>query len=456
MSYSVSRTLLGDLSKQAHSEKRVGQYYRYKKLYDGLAVRRNTSQTLQYKFIAFNYAPLICDVAADFLAANGLTLSVPEDDVATELLKQAWRISGGNAEFYDNAANMVVKGDACLGLTYDPLFDQHSFTYFDPCYCFPVFDGHDNDNMVALVKEYKLEGGKVYREEWANGEVRRFLDGVETTERDDDGQNLETYDEALFSGVPFVWVRNKGAKGEVYGTSELKDVDDMVLQYDHLKRKRGRQVDYHMMPNLKGKGMTKSQLGIEKGERTVFFVPKDGDLEFIEWKGDQPDVNAHIDSVRRDIAAISQTPMILLGDVGQNITDITGIALKVMYAPLISKTKRKQTEWERAFKRMLGYVLTAEGYTDVDTDDIKADWQTTVPVNEREEWEVALLQTEAGVSKRQVLKERGYTDEEIDRMESEKGQEDQALGQAAMRMFNRGQGTQGQPYDQGQQATQGN
>jgi phage shock protein A len=80
------------------------------------------------------------------------------------------------------------------------------------------------------------------------------------------------------------------------------------------------------------------------------------------------------------------------------------------------------------------------------TSDIRVQWkrlETQQPLQEAQQEkttvEAKILKRDAGVSQRQVLRELGYTEEQIEAMEAEQELTAQDAGQALLTAMNRGQ-----------------
>jgi hypothetical protein len=423
---------------------RLQIYGRYKRMYDGFALRRTSARTEQWKKLRYNIARPIADKITDFLAAKPIQWVIKDNDDAQEAAEAIWERSGGGAAFLENAGLGVLYGDSCVQLARNKS-DEVILRWLDPSLTFPEFNRRDLAVVDGLVIAYEvplLEGGfERYYEEWRKGEVQIRIDDQVT--------ETHTYDAARFGGVPAVWIRNNAIKGSFFGVSDLQSIEELVEAYDHHNCKADGIVDYYAHPNIMVKGMTKDKFAsMIHGERTIYFIDKEGDMSFLEWKGNAPDLKERLDRMRETISEVAEVPQIVFSKLETGASQVTGIALRIMYGPLISKTNRKRAVWGPQLCKVMQWALVESGFSDVKLTDIDIAWQDPLPTNDRESWETGLDQIAAGVSEEQVQRERGYDDTAIQRMADEKAakQQQQAnLGAELLKNFDQGKNGDGTP-----------
>jgi len=136
-----------------------------------------------------------------------------------------------------------------------------------------------------------------------------------------------------------------------------------------------------------------------------------------------------------DIAQVSGTPLHYLSLMND---PPSGEALKTLEARFTKKCKDRQTAWGNAWEDALSLALRidhggSEGVL------LSAEWVDPAPKSEREAAETQTLKQRAGVSKRQSLREMGYTDALIEEMLSENQEETDRAAELAMRSFDAGE-----------------
>lgn len=426
----------------SRNQARIQGYIRLKRMYDGWAVRRNKLGVSEWKTLRYNLSRPIVNISSDFLAAKEITWMVEEDKARTELLQEIWTESGGSATFMENALLGAILGDACVIIEKENPETLTKLKWLDPSMCYPEFEPHDYETLKALIIAYDVVNGEgktqKYQEEWRGGKVTCYLDDKVT--------ESYTYDEKAFGGVPAVWIRNQRVKGDIFGRSDIQPIIDLVEEYDHLCQKMTRVIDYYGSPNIYVKGVTKKQIEMSKGERTMYFLPVDAEMGFVEWKGSAPGIEEHMNRVRETLSELSETPQIAFSKVDSGVSNVSGVALKILYGPLLAKTERKRQSWGPSLEKIMKMALIAEGFTDIKQDDIYIEWLSPLPENPVEDWSVATSQQNAGVSQSQTLKERGYTEQEIQGFQEENLKKEEEAMDIQLKKFNAGTAAKGSPY----------
>jgi len=137
--------------------------------------------------------------------------------------------------------------------------------------------------------------------------------------------------------------------------------------------------------------------------------------------------------LRAEIARVSRTPLHLLT---LNSGDFpSGEALRTAEAPLLAKVRDRQVMWGCVWEEAMRFALRIEGI--VEDVSLDTQWEDTAPRNESEMVKAALDKRDVGVSTRQIRRELGYTDEQIDEMDADNEESSRAAAERAMTAFNR-------------------
>jgi hypothetical protein len=96
------------------------------------------------------------------------------------------------------------------------------------------------------------------------------------------------------------------------------------------------------------------------GPGTVWDIPADATVELLEWKGQPPAVQEHIQRIKQALYEISETPQTAFGDSGRLLS---GVALETELRPIVQKTFRRRVFWTRALRARNRMILRlAEQY----------------------------------------------------------------------------------------------
>jgi hypothetical protein len=427
---------------------RLSRYEQMELAYEGKKVRtrNNILPDDQVGTIKFNFNRPIVNMALAWIAAPPISWRVRgEAEKATKDLSQQaadiWDRSQGPTQFLEASQNCLIHGDmvglvrsvAKLQMADGELLEAETRIEFHSAHrCMPHFDPSDCSRLLELSIVYDTPGsnGKPikHEERWGQTHLDIYLDGELSSTMPYGNEWVE---------VPAVWIRNEGLKGQLFGTSELANVHELVHMYDHIAGGETSVIDYHSKPNLVFKGVTKPASDLEKTHRTTYYLPADGDAFFLELDSDAERVDRHLVRLKQAIQEISETPAIAFGQIDDGFSSATGISLKVLYGPLNKKTARKRAMWGPQLQRLMRMALKQDG-SEVTDEQVDIVWQDATPENELEVLEALESKKRLGVSARQALIEAGYDNAEVDQMLKDRAaEEDEALARA-QRAFDSG------------------
>ena len=156
----------------------------------------------------------------------------------------------------------------------------------------------------------------------------------------------------------------------------------------------------------------------------------------------QTDLGVYLQAMDRlssVIAIITRTPKHYLFQQGG---DPSGEALMAMEAPLIRKVQRYMERVSSVWKRVVSFMLLIDGKV-IDRDSIIPQWDSVESLQPLTEAQVATLKLGVGVSKRQVLHELGYTEDQIEEIEEDRAEEGASFGTELLTAWEQGRGGMG-------------
>jgi hypothetical protein len=140
------------------------------------------------------------------------------------------------------------------------------------------------------------------------------------------------------------------------------------------------------------------------------------------------------EAFRVEIARVSRTPLHHLMPTTSAFP--SGEAMKTAEQPLLAKVKDRQLGWGNVWEDAMQVALAMTGVT---VAGLSCNWTDPAPRNERELVETLLLKKQLGVSDNQLLREAGYTEEQITTFAQERETQQAALGEAMLTAFDRNQ-----------------
>jgi hypothetical protein len=255
-------------------------------------------------------------------------------------------------------------------------------------------------------------------------------------EDDGDGQWPIYHD---FNRVPVFHFATNGRTGS-YGKSELADI--IPLQDGLNKTIAGLAVaeEYQSYRQRWATGI-QPILDEETGEMVSPFtkgsganrlwITSDEGVKFGEFAA--ADLNQFgniIEGKEKLIARTARVPMHYLIQAG---TPPSGEALKTAEAPFVAKITDRTKSFGVVWAQIMDFIM--ERITQKQPR-LKTQWKSAEARSDQDFWSQAVVKREMGVSPTQILKEAGYSDEEIERFPLEMRDFNETMADAMTRAFN--------------------
>jgi hypothetical protein len=182
-------------------------------------------------------------------------------------------------------------------------------------------------------------------------------------------------------------------------------------------------IKHHAHPKTWAKGIGASQIEMAVDDLTI-FQSDTAQLQNLEMNSDLSSSLNFAANLRSDMDEQSRVPGVALG----RMTDmprgtISGIALKLLFMPLIEKTTLKQRLYGRVIREITRAALVLAGLIDVSKyEDFKIGlgWQSSLPNDDLASAQTATVLESLGVSKQTLLAELGYdADSEMEKSQAE-------------------------------------
>jgi hypothetical protein len=179
-------------------------------------------------------------------------------------------------------------------------------------------------------------------EVWTAGRFQLVVDGQVVR----DGPNP-------YGFIPFVHVANLQPPNSSWGESDLTHLIPLNRELDERMSDQADMIRYHADPPVVFRGIEEHS-DLPVGPGTVWDLPRDADVSLLEWRGNAPAVQDHIERVLRAMYDVSETPRTSFGDSGRLLS---GVALETELQPLVHRTLRKRVIWGAALHRCARLML---------------------------------------------------------------------------------------------------
>jgi len=271
------------------------------------------------------------------------------------------------------------------------------------------------------------------------------------TEREDDLATFWTITEyvrigdtrqAQFAqlGEPVVWphawspiqgIPNLPNPNEAWGSPDLTpDLIDLNSMLNFVESNIARIIRFHAHPKTWAKGFNVSQL-TTSADGIIGIPTKEGEIGTLEMHSDLASSMRFAEMLRGDGDERSRTPAVALGrQESLPKGNLSGVALELLFQPLMEKTDTKRRLWQNVLRQLCSYLLELGGFGN--GIDVTVNWPQVLPKDPSADAQTAVIKQSLGVSKRTLVTEMGYDyDEELEN--------NLEAAQAAQQMFASGQ-----------------
>lgn len=375
----------------------------------------------------FNQITKIVDTDARF--TMGERLQVKAEPEVEGAVNRLWEWSEFQQEKY-----LLARYGACCGDAFIKVVDNRPWelnadadperpvllNVLPPDAVSPRYDPHDRKRMLACKIEY-VHGREIHKEIITPEEILLY------DERDPE-RIAARYDNPL-GFIPIVHIRNTDI-GEEFGLCSFHNLLPTVDALNELASFMFDIAKLYADPVIVGRGMERGSLKKQTVDAegrpvaTVWWVPTpEGSFEFLEWRGNLPDVLAFLDRIQTSIER--NTPELALSAL-QDRREVSGYSVSLHLVELVRKVQEMRGSYFtglEAANRMALRILEMQGNGTFADASHRIIADPVLPVDD--ERQLRVLQMENQVlrikSRATVAAERGIerVEEELDKVDAE-------------------------------------
>jgi hypothetical protein len=144
----------------------------------------------------------------------------------------------------------------------------------------------------------------------------------------------------------------------VFGQSDMESIIPVNEEYNEVSNAMRKVIKYHAEPTTLIYGIRASQL--EKGANKVWSnLPFESKVENLEMKGDLNAMSERLKELKAEILRLGDTPQAVFDHSDARISNTSGLALEVLFQPLLDKTKRRRLGHEAGISEANKIILSA-------------------------------------------------------------------------------------------------
>lgn len=286
----------------------------------------------------------------------------------------------------------------------------------------------DPDGMAGVAGEYDLD------DTWVIANYARRVSGGSA-----DGAWIPVGDQVKwpYPFAPVFGCQNLPNPNETWGKADLtKDIVGMNKVLNFVQSNTSRIIKYHAHPITYAVGLSSTQIQI--GVDDLICLPSpDSKIEKIAAMENFNGLLEFAANLRADMDEQSRVPAVALGRTAELPKgNISGVALQLLFQPLIEKTIMKQRTFGKLIREVTRAALVVSGLidlTDYESYPVEIHFPNLLPVDDLAAAQTAQLLQAIGVSQSTLMQELGYNpDDEADKTAQE--------GAKKLAAFSKGQG----------------
>ena len=385
-----------------------------------------------------NFARMFVDKGVSFLFGKEVGFDLTEGkDTAEELyLRSFWQFNRQMSTLQKLATNGGVCGTAFIKFVWNPGMEFPRLVVVDPETVSVTLQEDDIDNVSSYEIKYpslnsKNEPVGVRQVISREGQFWRILD----QRGDIRAGNWYTIGEQMwaYEFSPMLHCQNLNAPNEFWGMSDIEDdIIEVIDKSNFVLSSILKTLRFHAFPKSYITGINHSD-DIEFGADKTLLLPVGAEYKTLEMQSDLTSSITMHREMKELVHELSRIPQIATGKV-ENIGQLSGVALEILYQPLVEKTESKRVTYGELIIELNRRALALAGFGDRFITNLH--WQEMLPKDSLTEAQAALTKKELGVSSATLIQELGFKPDE----EKEKRKEDGgSIGKALLEAFDRGE-----------------
>lgn len=357
--------------------------------------------------VKINYARLVVDAGVAHLFGDQITITAPDDapEAVQQLVDATIRANQGGLLWQKMGVSGGVGGTCFVRLLpRDNLTPR--ILVLDPSTVDVEWEPDDFETITKYTISWNTiteDGAGVARRQIIEPNGNGWI--IVDQEALDSAWITLSETEWPYPFAPILHAQNLPSPHETYGIADLEtDVLHLCESINRTASVINRVLRLYGFPRTWGKMIGDSLIFDGNPGGVLKLEHPQAELHNLEM---QSDLSSSIDYFRRLVAALHETtriPEIATGKL-DSAGQLSSLALKILYAPLIQKTETKRRTYGQMIEELMRRVCILAGY---DVDELSIEWPEIVPTDPEGERRTALIDRQLGVSQETILERLGY------------------------------------------------
>jgi hypothetical protein len=409
--------------------------------------------------VALNYSETIVDKGVAFLFGQDLKIDIGDatdtgESEAESYLEEVWPEDIRAEDLIELGTNGGIFGHVWAKIAIEN--NTPSVVVGDP-ECYTAEWAPDNyKKVVRYLNTYRttVDGKPVLRREntYQVNPNAWQIDLEQRTPQAPTWTVINTYPWP-FPFAPVVHCKNLPTPNQFYGKADLtKHVLSLMYYINRVNSLINRIVRAHAAPKPYALGQRKVEMEI--GTEKMLFLPnQEAKIGLLEMTGDLEQARSFRKDLREALAEITHVPEVTTGKT-DNLGQLSGRAMRILYGPLIDQTAKKRRLYGRLIKQLVGNLLVvggkAQGQAGANGGQkvkVNLHWGDSLPADDKEQAEVAVLKKQIGFSNDTLISELGG---DPDTERTQRATDAEEVAQNFMNTIDKGTAGGGLPGNQNQ------
>ena len=310
--------------------------------------------------VVINLYRALTDYVINFTFGKGVQFRSPKvtEAIVPDLLKRIWETDNDKATLlWEIGQQGAVSGDVFLKVAYEEARTDAAgglhpgkvrILPLNAAYCFPEFHPHDRDRLIRFKLKYRFWGTSpegtrqvyTYTEILTDDQIEEYIND----------ELIDSRPNPL-GEIPVVHIPNFRVSGSPWGLADGHDIVNINRQYNEVATAVSDIVNYHAEPTTVIIGAKASQL--EKGANKIWGGLPDK-AQVFNLEGGAQGLNGALEllnQLKQRMHELTGVPESALGQM-QPISNTSGVALSIMFQPLMNKWQQKVALYSRGLERV--------------------------------------------------------------------------------------------------------
>lgn len=312
------------------------------------------------------------DFILNFTFSRGVQFKTAQEyeAIIPGLLKKIWEVDNNKESIlWEMGQQGGVSGDVFVKVAWEPAYeDDAGFVHpgrvrilpLNSAYCYPEWHPHDRERLMRFKLKYKFWGTSAE----GTRQVYTYTEII-TAEMIEEYVNDELIDQRPnpLGEIPVVHIPNTRVSGSPWGLSDVADILSLNREYNEKAAEISDIINYHAAPVTIITGAKASNLEI--GAKKTWSLPSEKAKVFNLEGGVEalPVAQEYLESIKRSMHELTGVPESALGQM-QPISNTSGVALSIMYTPLMQRYHQKQMTFTIGFQKINALVLKTSFVSD--------------------------------------------------------------------------------------------